>query len=380
MADKKKDKKRLSGRFAIFITILLFVCTILFFNNRWSTGSLRRLSYWIFNGVRADATEVTINFDADNFNRFDLISDKLCVVSPDNVTLYKLSGKSVVSSPVLLRNPALSAEGVRFLAYDLGGLNFYVGNRKKILYSEQLETRIINANMNAAGHFSIVTDAEDAKNLVTFYNANFKPIYKFYSSEKYILDAALSPNAKTGAILTYGTENGAFQSTLSLCRTNSEGFYSEISLGNSVPLRVSFQSDKKILVVCDDRTLLFDSNGSTLSEISYNGLSLKAYSEAYKKHTAILLDNYENGGNTRVVFIESDGTESGSLDFDEDIYSISSAGNYTAIQFSDKCAVYKNDLTLHSEFPITADISRCIVKPDGSVLSIGENFATLYVK
>ena len=98
------------------------------------------------------------------------------------------------------------------------------------------------------------------------------------------------------------------------------------------------------------------------------------------RYTAILLDNYENGGNTRVVFIESDGTESGSLDFDEDIYSISSAGNYTALQFSDKCAVYKNDLTLHSEFPITADISRCIVKPDGSVLSIGENFATLYVK
>lgn len=380
MSDKKKGKKRLSGRFAIFITILLFVCTILLFNNRWSAGSLRRLSYWIFNGVRADATEVTINFDADNFNRFDIISDNLCVVSPDNATVYKLSGKSVVSSPVLLRNPAVSSSNTRFLAYDLGGLNFYVGNRKKILYSDQLETRIINANMNASGNFSIVTDAEDAKNLVTFYNATFKPVYKFYSSEKYILDAAISPNAKTGAIVTYGTENGAFHSTLSLCHTNAEGFYSEVNLGNSVPLRVSFQSDKKILVICDDRTLLFDSNGNTLSETSYDGLPLKAYSTAYKNHTALLLDNYENGGNTRVLLIKNDGTTSGNHDFDEDIYSISSAGNYTALQFSDKCAVYKNDLTLHSEFPITADISKCIVKPDGSVLSIGENFATLYVK
>ena len=155
MADKRKDKKRLSGRFAIFITILLFVCTILFFNNRLSTGSLRRLSYWIFNGVRADATEVTINFDADNFNRFEIISDNFCVISPDNISVYKLSGKSVVSSPVLLRNPAVSSSGSRFLAYDLGGLNFYVGNRKKILYSEQLETKIINANMNASGHFPL---------------------------------------------------------------------------------------------------------------------------------------------------------------------------------------------------------------------------------
>lgn len=380
MADKRKDKKRLSGRFAIFITILLFVCTILLFNNRLSAGSLRRLSYWIFNGVRADATEVTINFDADNFNRFEIISDNFCVISPDNISVYKLSGKSVVSSPVLLRNPAVSSSGSRFLAYDLGGLNFYVGNRKKILYSQQLETKIINANMNASGHFSVVTDVEDAKNLVTFYNSNFKPIYKFYSSEKYIFDAAISPNAKTGAILTYGTENGAFHSTLSFCRTNAEGFYSEASLGSSMPLRVSFQSDRKVLVICDDRTLLFNSDGTLISETSHNGLSLKAYSEAYKNHTAVLLDNYENGGNTQVVLINNDGSESGRLDFDEDIYSISSAGNYTALQFSDKCAVYKNDLSLHSEFPITADIAKCIVNADGSVISIGENFATLYVK
>ncbi len=380
MAGKRKGKKRLSGRFAIFITILLFVCTIIFFNNRWSAGSLRRLSYWIFNGIRADATEATVAFDADNFNRFDLVSDNLCVVSPDNVTVYKLSGKSVFSSPVLLRNPAVSSSGSRFLAYDLGGLNFYVGNRKKILFSEQLETKIINANMNASGHFSVITDTEDAKSLVTFYNSSFKPIYKFYSSEKYIFDAAISPNAKSGAIVTYGTENGAFTSTLALCNTNAEGFYSEVSLGSSMPLHVAFHSDKKILVVCDDRTLLFNSDGNLLSEVSHNGLGLKSYSEAYKNHTAILLDNYENGGNTQVVFLKSDGTVSGRLDFDEDVYSISSAGNYTALQFSDKCAVYKNDLTLHCEFKITADISKCIVNADGSVISIGENFATLYVE
>lgn len=380
MADKRKDKKRLSGRFAIFITILLFVCTIIFFNNRFSAGSLRRLSYWIFNGVRADATEVTVSFDADNFNRFNLISDNLCVVSPDNVTMYKLSGKSVFSSAVLLRNPAVSSSGSRFLAYDLGGLNFYVGNRKKILFSEESDSKIINANMNTSGHFSIITDTEDAKSLVTFYNANFKPFYKYYSSEKYIFDAAISPNAKIGAIALFGTENGAFHSTLSLCNTDAEGFYSEVSLGSSMPLRVSFHSDKKILVVCDDRTLLLGSDGSLISEVSYNDLPIKSYSESYKNHTAILLDNYENGGNTQVVFLKDDGTVPGRLDFDQDIYSISTAGSYTALQFSDKCAVYKNDLTLHSEFPITADISKCIVNADGSVISIGENFATLYVE
>ena len=126
MAKKQNDKKRLSGRFAIFITLLLVVCTVVLLNNRFSSGSLRRVAYWIFNGVRADATEVSVNFDANNFNRFNLLSGNLCVVSPDEISVSKLSGKELFTSPVILRNPAISSSSSRFIAYDLGGLNFYV--------------------------------------------------------------------------------------------------------------------------------------------------------------------------------------------------------------------------------------------------------------
>ena len=379
MAGKNKGNKRLSARFAIVITLLLVVCTMIFFNTSFTTGSLRRISYWIFKGVHADASEAFITFDANTFNRYDVISGNLCIVSPDNVSVHKLSGKTSYSSPVLLRNPAVTSSGSRFLAYDLGGLNFYVGNRKKILHSEETGNRIINANMNSSGYFSVVTDGDDAKSLVTFYNTSFKQIYKYHSLEKYIFDAAISPNAKSGAIVTYGTENGEFGSTLSLCRTNADGFYSSANLGSSMPLRVSYLSDRKILVVCDDRTVLFNDDASVICEVPYNALPLKAYSEAHNNHVALLLDNYENGGNCQVVFLKNNGTVTGRLDFNEDIYSISSAGNYTVLQFSDRCAVYKSDLTLVCEFPITADVSKCIVNSDGSVISIGENYATVYV-
>jgi len=380
MARKKKEKKRLSGRFAIFITVLLFVCTIIFFNNQFSAGSLRRVAYWIFSGVRGDATEAAFSFDANNFNRFELVSGDFGIVSPDSISVYTLSGKERFSSPVILRNPAVSSSGSKLLAYDLGGLNFYVANRKEILFSETTDAKILNANMNSSGAFTVVTDSEDSKSLVTVYSSSMKPVYKFHSSEKYIFDAAVSPNAKNVAIVTYGTENGEFGSKLSLGRTNSDGFYAEAPLGGSMPLHVAYQTDRKILVVCDDRAILFNNDASVLGEISYDGLPLKAFSEAYNNHTAILLDNYGNGGNTRVLVLAADGSLAGSLDFDSDIYSISSAGDYTALQFSDRCAVYKKDLSPHCEFTTTADVLRCIAKSDGSVISVSDNFATLYVE
>ncbi len=380
MAKRNKDKKRLSGRFAVFITVLLLVCTVVLLNNQFSAGSLKRVAYWIFNGVRADATEVSVNFDANNFNRFNLLSGNLCVVSPDEISVSKLSGNELFSSPVILRNPAISASSSRFIAYDLGGLNFYVANKNGILYSETTESKIINANMNTSGDFAIVTDSEDSKSLVTLYNSSFKPVYKFHSSDKYVFDAAISPNSKSAAILTYGTNNGEFESSLSLCKTNSEGFYATSALGSSMPLALSYHSDRKISVICDDRAILFSNDAAVISEVSYDGLSVKAFDEALGNHTAILLDNYENGGNTRVLFLNNDGSLIGSLDFEEDIYSISCAGDYTALQFSDKCAVYKKDMSLHCEFLTTADISRCIANSDGSVICISDNFATLYVK
>lgn len=379
MSAKEKRGKRLSGRFAVFITVLLFVCTVIFLNNKFSSGSLRRISYWIFNGIRGDATEASISFDANEYNRFAVLNGNLCIISPEELSAYKLSGSAILSKPVLLRSPAVSSSNSRFIAYDLGGVNFYVANSKKLLYSGTTEDKILNVNMNKSGFFSIVTDAPDSKSLVTIYNPDFKSIYKFHSSEKYVFDAAVSPDGKSAAIITYGTTEGSFESTLALAKTNADGFYSTVSLGNSMPLKVSYHSDSKISVICNDRTLLYSTNGNLVAEISHNELPVKAFSQSGGKLTSVLLDNYQNGGNTRLILIKNNG-ESLSVDLPEDVYSLSSAGNYTAVQFSDKCIVYKNDLSVHCEFKIPATVTRCIANSDGSVLAVGDNFAMLYVK
>ncbi|MBR5543717.1 MAG: hypothetical protein IKU65_06450 [Oscillospiraceae bacterium] len=380
MAAKKTRKKRLSGRFAIFFTILLIVCTVLFLNNRVTSGSLRRLAYLIFSGVRADATETTVNFDENDYNRFFVHSGNLCVLSPEKLSVYKISGNTSFSSPILLRNPAVTSGSSRFLAYDLGGLNYYVFTKDKLLTSGTSSTKIISANMNKSGNFAIVTDGDNSKNLVTVYNTSFEPIFKFHSTEKHVFDAAVSPSGKTLAVITYGASEGQFESALALCKTDSDGFFSTFSLGNSTPLKLSFLSESRVLLVCDNKTLLFSNDGSLLSEISHKGLPVKSLSSITEKHIAILLDNYQNGGNSKVLLLRNNGDLIGELDFDEDIFSVSTAGNYISLQFSNRCTVYKNDLTVVSEFEIPTSVSRCIVSKDGSVLSISNNSATLFVK
>ena len=379
MPANKKKPKHLSGRFAVFITILLFVCTIIFLNTKFSSGSMRRIAYWIFNGVQGDAKESSISFDSNEFNQYTVLNGNLCVVAPEKISSYKLSGKQNISLPVLLRSPAVVSSKNYYIAYDLGGLNFYVVGNNKLLFSETCDSKILNINANKSGDFSVITDGTDCKSLVTFFNTEFIPYYKFHSSDNYVADAAISSNGKDAAIVTYGAKDGSFSSTLCLAHTNKDGFYEEIDLGDIVPFHITYLTDRKILLVSDKGTYMYDADGKLISNMSFDNLALKSFSIG-DKQVGILLDNYINGGNSKFILINKSGEKAKELDFDTDIFSISCAGKYTSVQFSDKCVLLDNNGENYCEFLIPASITKCIVNKDGSVISVGENYATLFIK
>lgn len=379
MSDKvKKRKRRFGGRLAIFLTLLVIVCIVLFLTNFLGFASLRRLSYRIFDGVSGDGTEETINFNENQSNAYAFLDGNLGVISPDTLSVYDLSGSPTFSSPVLLRTPALSTTGTELLAYDLGGLNYYVADEDEILLSKTTDSRILNANLNTSGGFTITTDSPDCKTLVTAFNSDHEVIYKFHSSQKYVFDAALSPDEDTIAIATYGTSDGFFETGFALCHTDKQSFFSETNLGTSMPLQISYISDNRISVICDDRALLFDSSGTLVSETSYNSKTLKTFSTA-SDHVAILLFDPHISDNIELIVLKEDGKVK-SLTITEAVFSLSTAEGYTALLYDECCTVYNNDLTRHCEVATSSKTADCLVNDDGSVLLLSDNSATFYVK
>ncbi len=377
-AKAKKRKWRFKGRLIIFLTLLITMCLVLFLTNFLGFASLRRLSYRIFAGVNGNGTEETIKFNENQSNVYAFTGDTLSVVSPDILSGYDLSGSTLFSSPALLRTPAISSTEAAFLAYDLGGLNYYIADENKILLSKTTDSRILNANLNILGSFTIITDSPDCKTLVTAFNSDHETIFKFHSSQKYVFDAAISPSEKTIAIATYGTTDGSFESGFSLCRTNEDSFFSTTSLGTSIPLKVSFISPDRISVICNDKALIFNDSGKLISEISYNNATLKNFSVSYG-HISILLSSSGNTTDTQLIIIDSEGSNKTAV-FSDDILSISSAGDYTAVLSETKCVVYNKDLSKHCEIKTSPKISKCLVKSDGSILLLSDNSAIFYVK
>ncbi|MBQ6846319.1 MAG: hypothetical protein IJO61_04235, partial [Oscillospiraceae bacterium] len=81
--EEKKRKPRFSRRITIFSILLALVCLIIFLTTFLGSASLRRLSYWIFDGVNGDGTEETIKFNENPSNLFSITDGNLSVIAPD---------------------------------------------------------------------------------------------------------------------------------------------------------------------------------------------------------------------------------------------------------------------------------------------------------
>ena len=93
----------------------------------------------------------------------------------------------------------------------------------------------------------------------------------------------------------------------------------------------------------------------------------------------MLLNRYQSGSVGRLVTVDTDGEELGSLDVNGEIQSISAAGRYLAVQYIDSLVVYNQALEVYASLKGTDDAKEALMRPDGSVLLLSSESASLFL-
>ena len=373
MAVKKKG-----SRFILFFVILAVVALLVAFGKHFGGGSLRRIVYLIGTGITGTAEETTIEFDSNSANRFHAISGGFAVLSIDGVHIYDLSGDEKSFTPLSYHTPTLSGSKKTLVAYDRNGQNFTVLNGKKILHEGKTDAPIINISMNKSGALSLITAGPDCKALVTVYDSKMKELYKLYSAEQYILAAPISQNSKYMATLGYSAASGQFSGMVSFYKLDSEGVVASTALPDCMPISASFMQNGNLSVLCEDRLLLFSQDGTLIREQRFDGMTLSSASLDSRNISSVLLDAYNLGGHSRLMVLKGD-DEPLIMNFSEDIFDISSAGNYTALLLANRIVVYNKNGEEYHTFPLVQSAKQCIMREDGTVFAIGQNFASLLI-
>ena len=363
------------------LVVVLAVVVAAAWKDLSSLDSVRRL--FSYNKVTQDEQgKVELySFSNDRSNTFALLGDHLIVASTTGVSIYSSSGSSVVDSmSVKLTNPAIAVGGQTAAVYDIGGQTLLIYSSSGLVrdMSGECSGNILSVSVNSSDYLALNAEMSGSKSAGPVYDASGEKTFAFNSSEHYVIDAVVMRDCKRMAAVTLGESDGTFADTVSIYSLGSDKADSVNTLTGS--LLLSLDSVAGTLSCLTDESLtLFSSDGTLSGSYRYEYPYLRGSSMGGDNYAALLLSRYRSGSTMKLVTVSSDGTEMASLDSSQEVLSMSAAGKYIAVLYSDSLVLYTPQLQEYARLDATEYARSVIMREDGTAVLIGSSSAWLYI-
>jgi hypothetical protein len=138
------------------------------------------------------------------------------------------------------------------------------------------------------------------------------------------------------------------------------------------------QQSGTLMTVSDTRLTLAAVDGTIRGEYLYGDSYLREYDMGGDDCAVLLLNRYQSGSVGRLVTVDLDGSELGSLDVKDEVLSVSACGRYIAVLYIDSLVIYNQELQVYATLNGTS-AKEVLMRSDGSALLIASESARLYL-
>ena len=209
------------------------------------------------------------------------------------------------------------------------------------------------------------------------YDASGQPVFAYRSADRFIMTAALSDDSRTLAAVTMGQSSGVFTSYVVFYRINSESALTTTALTGSLIYDL-IPMGSRFCAVMEEQLCFLDDSGEVRAAYSCGSDYLRRV-DCGDGYAALLLGRYRNGTQHRLVTVDSDGQVMASLDVDGEVLSMSAAGRYIAVLFSDRMVIYDKTLAECARLDAVSEARQVLMRADGSAVLAGSTAASLYL-
>ena len=377
-APRKGGRLRRFGIFFLVLAAVLGVVLVAAYRDGTGFDALRRM--FSYGSGEESTAEAQYDYDASDSNRFAVLGDSLVVLSDTKLQVLARGGEEIWSTSVRMSAPALETGGGRAVAYDVGGTELYVvdeGGEVGSLTATE-EDPFISARLNEDGWLAVTAGLENYKGGVTVYNSQMDEVFLFRASDRFVIDARVTDDDNTLAVVTLGQENSVFVSNIVLYELDQEDPAADYDVTDGLVAAVGEQ-DGQLVTVSDTCLTYASPAGEVRATYSYAGSYLREYDLHGDGFTALLLNRYKSGGVGRLVTVDTDGQEIAALDVNEEILSISAAGRYLAVLYMDSVVIYTEELEIYAQLEGTDYARSVLMRQDGSALLLAAESAHLFL-
>lgn len=281
-----------------------------------------------FFGIFASG-QFPLTYSSGNFKGAVPIGSNFAVLTDSAITLYTPAGAQVWQHAHGMSNPSVVANGGRAVLFDRGGKQFRVETRFGEPFSASTDYPIVTACVGQSGKFAVVSESGSYLSEVNVYDASYHSVFKWYSSQGRVLDAALSPDGKSMAAVTVGAKDGAITSTLNVFRLGSQKAVASRTVTGTLFYSLQYTSSGRIAAVGDNRTDFFTSDGKKDTTYSYDNRTLLSYYNA-QGHTALALSAFSAGSQSTLVAFSGEGRVAGNKNISGEVTELFANGSRVA--------------------------------------------------
>ena len=306
-----KWKKR---SFSWFRTGVIAALAVLFFAViTGGTFSLESVTQWIqavvFGEQSGSGYPLAIPGTKLEAGNFAAAGGRLAVVTDTTFAVYNRSGSTLTSIHHGYNAPVLKAEDGVYLMYDLGGKHFRLMNKNGILHEESLNTQIFTGAVNRSGVTAVATSSKNYCAEVSVYNTQYKKSFSWSSPLYRITALALDGSGSHLAAAGVAASNGQLVSAVYIFNLTQETPLAVYEFADNVILSLSYLEGGSIAAVGDAGTFVLSSNLQEKRDYSYSSSILHSYSVSPSDGVALLLSDYEDGRDCRLVGLDRSGAE-----------------------------------------------------------------------
>lgn len=280
---------------------------------------------------------------------------------------YALSGQLYAEQVVEMESPVLSACAKSGVVYDAGGdtLHLFRNGEQTLELTLEGDADILSARPNDAGWLAVTAQQSGFKGAVTVYNPDGEKAIQISLSSTFVVDAALSPNSKSVAVVTISQSGGVFGSQVLFYPVNKTEPSARIDLGNLVVLDVDYESDR-LWLVCSDRVVTLDPASGDVSSYPFGHRYLKGYSLEGDNFAFVLLSSYSSGSADEAVTLDGSCESLARMSLTGQILDFDCAGAYAAILTGGDLTVYDRSLSTQFRLDDTQGARYTALRQDGS--------------
>lgn len=284
---------------------------------------------------------------------------------------YGLDGQQLAEEVRSLENPVLTASRSTAVVYDAGNQSLFAFRDGEKNFSLSLEggADLLSARPNDGGWLAVTAQQSGYKGAVTVYDRRGEPVIQISLSSTFAVDAAISPDGRTVAVVTIGQENGAFFSRLLLYSVDKTEPFAQLDLGGMTVLDMDFDLGV-VWLVGEDRllTVSLTPEGETVQTCFFSPSYLKGCSLGGDGFAFLLMGRYRSGSADQALLVDSSAQVVQSIALTGQVLDYAAAGEYCALLTGSQLSVYNTSLEFVAGVENSRAARRVDLNTNGSAL------------